>query len=112
MEGWLLGHAGGGAVADVLFGVVYPSSRLAETIPLRLEDARRTSTSGRGGPVLYGSGLFVGYRFYGRREVSVSFPFEYGLSYSSVDYSAATATPTAAGLEVALKVRTPAPGRT
>ncbi|MCC6856806.1 MAG: glycoside hydrolase family 3 protein, partial [Microbacteriaceae bacterium] len=38
VEGWLLGQAGGSAVAEVLFGIVEPSGRLAESIPYRLQD--------------------------------------------------------------------------
>ncbi|ABG94752.1 beta-glucosidase [Rhodococcus jostii RHA1] len=110
VEGWLLGQAGGGAVADVLSGVVNPSGRLAETIPVRLEDTPAyLDFPGEAGHVRYGEGLFVGYRYYDSRDVAVSFPFGHGLSYTSFDYSAPTATRTAAGVEVALTVTNTGP---
>ncbi|MEU5841718.1 glycoside hydrolase family 3 C-terminal domain-containing protein [Rhodococcus sp. NPDC047139] len=92
VEGWLLGQAGGGAVADVLFGVVNPSGRLAETIPIRLEDTpAHTNFPGEHGHVRYGEGLFVGYRWYDARRLDVSFPFGHGLSYTTFEYSDAAA---------------------
>ena len=88
LEGWLLGQAGGGAVADVLFGVVNPSGRLAESIPLRLEDTPAfLNFPGEAGHVRYGEGLFVGYRDYDARDAAVSFPFGHGLSYTTFEFS-------------------------
>ena len=88
VEGWLLGQAGGGALADVLFGRVNPSGRLAETVPLRLEDTPAwTSFPGTGLHVTYGEGIYVGYRWYDARDLDVQFPFGHGLSYTSFAYS-------------------------
>ena len=92
LEGWLLGQAGGGATADVLFGVVNPSGRLAETIPVRLEDtAAYGNFPGEHGHVRYGEGLLVGYRWFDARSMAVSFPFGHGLSYTSFEFSEARA---------------------
>ncbi|MEV5884773.1 glycoside hydrolase family 3 C-terminal domain-containing protein [Streptomyces sp. NPDC052020] len=88
VEGWLLGQAGGGALARVLFGAVNPSGKLAETIPLRLEDTPSfLSFPGEEGRVRYGEGVFVGYRGYDARRSRVAFPFGHGLSYTTFDYS-------------------------
>lgn len=88
VEGWLLGQAGGGAIADVLYGQVNPSGRLAETVPVRLEDTpAHTNFPGEHGHVRYGEGLFVGYRSYDARRLEVSFPFGHGLSYTTFEYA-------------------------
>ena len=93
VEAWLLGQAGGGGTADVLFGVVNPSGRLAETIPLRLEDTPAFgSFPGEHGHSIYGEGLLVGYRWYDARHLPVAFPFGHGLSYTTFSYGEATAS--------------------
>lgn len=98
LEGWLLGQAGGGATADVLYGIVNPSGRLAETIPLRLQDtAAYGNFPGEGGHVRYGEGILVGYRWYDARDIAVAFPFGHGLSYTSFEYGTAEVNLDAAG---------------
>ena len=88
VEAWLLGQAGGAAVADVLFGRVAPSGRLAESIPLRLQDnPSYLNFPGDGDTVRYGEGIFVGYRYYETAEVPVRYPFGHGLTYTSFAYS-------------------------
>ncbi|AJW80741.1 beta-glucosidase (plasmid) [Clavibacter michiganensis subsp. insidiosus] len=83
----ILGQAGGGAIADVLYGVVNPSGRLAETVPMRLEDAPSyLNFPGDGLRVRYGEGIFVGYRGYDRMRREVEFPFGHGLSYTTFSY--------------------------
>jgi beta-glucosidase len=88
LEAWMMGQAGGGAIADVLFGRVNPSGKLAETFPLRLEDTPAyLNFPGENGVVRYGEGLFIGYRYYDAREVPVQFPFGHGLSYTTFVYN-------------------------
>lgn len=88
LEGWMMGQAGGAALADILFGKVNPSGKLAETFPLKLADTpSHLNWPGDAGTVHYGEGLFIGYRYYDAKEMPVLFPFGYGLSYTTFAYS-------------------------
>lgn len=88
LEAGLGGQASGGAVADVLLGRVNPSGRLAETFARRLEDTPAyLHYPGEADRVLYGEGLFVGYRYYERKKIEPLFPFGYGLSYTSFEHT-------------------------
>jgi beta-glucosidase len=87
LEAWMMGQAGGGAIADVLYGKVNPSGKLAETFPLRLTDTPAyINYPGENGSVRYGEGIFMGYRYYDTKEVPTLFPFGYGMSYTTFDY--------------------------
>jgi beta-glucosidase len=84
LEAWMMGQAGGGAIADILYGKVNPSGRLAETYPLKLADTpAHINFPGGNGEVRYGEGIFIGYRYYDAKEAPVQFPFGYGLSYTT-----------------------------
>lgn len=88
LQAWLMGQAGAGAIADILFGQVNPSGKLAETFPLKLSHTpAHLNFPGERGVVRYGEGLFIGYRYYDAKEMPVLFPFGYGLSYTQFDYS-------------------------
>ncbi|MCA9976419.1 MAG: glycoside hydrolase family 3 C-terminal domain-containing protein, partial [Anaerolineales bacterium] len=88
LEGWMMGQAGGIAIADVLFGKVNPCGKLAETFPSKLADTpSHLNWPGDAGSVHYGEGLFIGYRYYDAKEMSVQYPFGYGLSYTTFEYS-------------------------
>jgi beta-glucosidase len=87
LEAWMMGQAGGGAIADVLYGKVNPSGRLAETFPLKLVDTpAHINFPGGNGEVRYGEGIFIGYRYYDAKDVPVQFPFGYGMSYTTFTY--------------------------
>lgn len=87
LEGYLGGQASGGAIADLLYGKVNPSGKLAETFPIRLEDNPSfLNFPGKENKVEYKEGLFVGYRYYDAKKIKTLFPFGYGLSYTSFAY--------------------------
>lgn len=84
LEAWLLGQAGGPALADVIFGAQSPSGKLAQSIPLDInDDPSMLNWPGEEGHVDYGEGVFVGYRYYDSFGKPVAYPFGYGLSYGS-----------------------------
>ncbi|HWQ04829.1 MAG TPA: glycoside hydrolase family 3 C-terminal domain-containing protein [Longilinea sp.] len=91
LEGWMAGQAGGAAIADLLYGKVNPSGKLAETFPVKLADTPAyINWPGGAGVVHYGEGLFIGYRYYDARQVPVLFPFGFGLSYTTFAYNNAS----------------------
>ena len=88
LEAYLGGEAVGRATAEILAGKKNPCGRLAETFPLRLEDTPCYLTYGKGfDNADYQEGVFVGYRYYTSRKMKTAFPFGYGLSYTTFEYS-------------------------
>lgn len=84
---WYPGQEGGNAIADVLFGDVNPAGKLPTTFPKRLQDnPAYLNYPGENGKVYYGEGLFVGYRYYDKKDITPLFPFGYGLSYTTFEY--------------------------
>lgn len=91
LETYLAGQAMGGAVADVLFGDVNPSGKLAESFPMKLShNPSFLNFPGEKQQVAYREGLFVGYRYYDKTETEVLFPFGHGLSYTNFEYRQVT----------------------
>ena len=87
VEAWLGGQAVGSAVADALFGRVNPSGKIAETFPLAVEDTPGfPNWNGDRGMVVYGEGVFIGYRWYDALRRPVRYPFGHGLSYTEFAY--------------------------
>ncbi len=101
---WQGGQEAGNAVADLLTGKVNPSGKLTATFPKQYEDEPTVKNfpgknlnddevKGPGGmslgyisEVIYEEGVFVGYRYYNSFNVKPTFPFGYGLSYTSFGY--------------------------
>ncbi len=85
---WYDSQEQGNALADILFGDVSPSGKLPTTFPKRLQDnPSYINFPGENGKVVYGEGLFVGYRYYDKKEIEPLFPFGHGLSYTTFVYS-------------------------
>lgn len=85
------GQGMGRAVADILFGRANPCGKLTVTVPNTLEETPAwLSYPGENLRHHYSEGLFVGYRYYDRRQLTPRFPFGFGLSYTTFDYSGLT----------------------
>jgi beta-glucosidase len=93
VQAWYPGQAGGRAIAEVLTGRVNPSGRLPITFPRSLAQTPRPELPGLGTPwgtpttIEYNEGAEVGYRWFAMRGETPLYPFGFGLSYTSFDYS-------------------------
>lgn len=86
LESYLAGQGGGRAIAEILFGEINPSGKLAESFPYKISDnPSYINFPGEGGCVKYGEGLYIGYRYYDKKEIEVLYPFGYGLSYTDFE---------------------------
>lgn len=114
VQSWYLGSIGGDALADVMIGKVTPSGKLPFSYPVKLEDCPahhfgQLSYPGDSIKEEYKEDILVGYRWYDTKKIAPLYPFGYGLSYTTFDYSKPTATSktlTATdSLQISLKVR-------
>lgn len=88
LHSWLTGQGSGKAIANILFGRVNPSGKLSETFPVKLSDnPAHMRIRGENGKLYYREGLYIGYRYYDRKELAPQFPFGHGLSYTTFAYS-------------------------
>lgn len=88
LNGYLGGQAGGKALAEIISGKVNPSGKLAETYPLSEDDVPCSNYyPGTGLTAEHREGIYIGYRYYDTACRNVLFPFGYGLSYTSFEYS-------------------------
>jgi beta-glucosidase len=107
-EAWYPGQEDGNAIAALLYGDVNPSAKLPETFPRSQADIPTQTpqqfpgvNDAQGVPQSqYSEGLLVGYRWYDAKQIAPLFPFGYGLSYTSFNYSGLKITPASAGAGV------------
>lgn len=83
---YLTGEAGGEAVLDILKGLFNPSGKLAETFPIS-KDSVLSNKHFAKEVAEYRESIYVGYRYFDSAKKDVSFPFGFGLSYTSFEYS-------------------------
>lgn len=83
---YLPGMEGGHALADILFGKVNPSGKLPITFPKNLVDVPSyLNFPGSAQKVVYGEGIFVGYRYYDIKNIKPMYPFGFGMSYTKFE---------------------------
>ena len=93
VHGYLCGQAGASSVLKVIMGQVNPSGKLAESYPVKYEDVSSAPYfPAKERTAEYREGLFVGYRYFETAKTPVLFPFGFGLSYTTFEYSGLTVT--------------------
>jgi len=94
LEMWYGGQEGGHALAAILFGDANPSGKLPVSFPKKFEDSPASANyPGVNLKVNYAEGIYVGYRYYDTKNVEPQFPFGFGLSYTTFEYSDLKVTP-------------------
>ena len=84
---FLSGQNGGQAAYELLFGLKNPSGRLSETWPISYKDIPFGEEYAKTSQDVYKESIYVGYRYYISKDLDVRFPFGYGLSYTTYEYS-------------------------
>jgi beta-glucosidase len=88
LDMWYGGQEGGHALAAILFGEANPSGKLPVSLPKKFEDSPAYGHyPGENLKVDYAEGIYVGYRYYDTKNVEPAFPFGFGLSYTTFEYS-------------------------
>lgn len=88
LEAFYPGQEGGNALARIILGEINPSGKLPDTIPCSWEQVEgMRNYPGDNGKVNYAEGLFTGYRDFDRNGQKPAFPFGFGLSYTTFEYS-------------------------
>lgn len=101
---YLGGCMGGHAAVRLLLGEANPSGKLAESWPYHINDCYVTPIYPSHPQAIYKESIFVGYRYYEKAMKAVRYPFGYGLSYTSFDYSDISVTQTPDEITVACKI--------
>ena len=110
LDMWYGGQEGGNAIASILFGDASPSGKLPVSMPKRFEDSPAAKNyPGENLVVNYSEGIYVGYRYYDTKNVEPQFPFGFGLSYTTFEYSGLLVKPEKTSgeqpIEVSLQVK-------
>jgi beta-glucosidase len=108
LQAWYSGMEGGNALALVLFGDVNPSGKLPATLPKKLADSPAPALGnypGTNGTVTYAEGLLVGYRWFDAKKIEPLFPFGFGLSYTTFEYSNLKLVPTETGVTAEFEIK-------
>ena len=109
LHAWLPGQEAGNSITDVLRGNVSPSGKLPTTIAVKYEDYPSADnfpmSNGTPSEVCYDEDIFVGYRYFDTKKVKPLYPFGFGLSYTTFQYSDLNVTPEGDGFDITLNVK-------